>query len=95
MSTFDKLEELLVKKMENARTEEEQKGCRLISELLKNKEIFFQTPPSTVFGIFEFLGVKEEESIDMYTSLISPDSFKENVPKVRQVIVEDRKTSRK
>ena len=37
----------------------------------------------TAFGILDFLGVKEDEALDLYQELISPEEYKKVVPKQR------------
>ena len=79
----ERLKELMEQKKNNLVTPLDQKKYQVVDELFKNDDCFFKMKIETAFGILDFLGVKEDETLDLYQELISPEEYKKVVPKQR------------
>lgn len=86
MNKFEILCELLIKKKNKLTTDEDEKKYNIVETLLKDKGCFFKMNPETAIGILEFLEVKEEDMLEFYYDLISPSSYKENIPSERIIM---------
>lgn len=86
---MDKVQELILKKEMNIKTREELEKLDLIKEITKNEDCFFNLDLETSIGILEFLGISENEMLNFYMELTSPQEFEKRVPKERVFIDED------
>lgn len=70
---FLKLKELLESKKDKLVLDNlDQEKIKNIEFLFKDDNIFFKIEAQTAIGILEFLGIKENEIMDYYFELISP-----------------------
>ena len=77
------IEELMNNKKENLASEEDIEKFELLEEMVGDKEIFFQMDIDTVRGILEFLDVPEEEWMEYYRDMVSPENYMKYVPEMR------------
>lgn len=69
------LKKLLLEKELQASDLEAKEKVDNLKLILQNDNIFFNIPMDTAFEIFHFLGVPENNMIDLYFKLISPQSY--------------------
>lgn len=85
---MDKVKELIIRKEQNIKNEEELEKLNLIKDIIKNEDCFFNMDLETTIGILEFLGVQENEMLNFYHELTSITEYKNNVPQERFLIDE-------
>lgn len=71
------LRKLLVEKEKTVTTSEDKEKIENLKSILKNDEIFFELSMDIAVGIFDFLGVPQNDMIDLYFKLISPEAYQE------------------
>lgn len=85
MQELEYLKKLVTIKEKEITSAEEKKKIELIKRILKNKNCFFQIKMESAIGILYFLGVPEEELLDFYTKLISPENYP-SIIEVRKIV---------
>lgn len=80
MQANNRIVELMEARKEKLYTEAEIQKFNVITEFIENKDCFFQAKAEAVIGMLEFLGVPEEEVLDLYIELTSPENYQKNVP---------------
>ena len=84
------IKELLEIKESRPLTDSDIEKIEIIKCLVNNPESFFELNSDAIMGIFEFLDIKEELREELFTDLISPQSYLKR-PQVREAIPKVRK----
>ncbi len=79
MNRLQELRKLLVAKKKNIVSEEEKKKIKVVENLLKREDVFFNIKIDLALGILNFLGIPEDKMKEYYTDLISPENYFETV----------------
>lgn len=81
---IEDLMKLVIQKEETITTSEEQEKINALKELFQNPTCFFSMKMEVAVDILLFLGISEEQVIDIYFALCSPTSF-QKIPKTREI----------
>lgn len=85
MKEILELKNRLMKKEQEELSVLETEKVEIINEVLDNPDMFFELEMDTVLGMLNFLNYSEEESMNIYMSLISPVNYKKNIPKIYDI----------
>ncbi|MDD6223577.1 MAG: hypothetical protein PUB18_01070 [bacterium] len=86
MSSIEKIEFLLKNKIASITDDSDYEKCEVIKGLLSDPNCFFKISFETAIGIMNFLGVEENEILNLYSDLTSPDNYVKSFPKGRILI---------
>lgn len=81
MDAYEKLNELILEKQSELKTENDHLIMKDLLELVKDKGCFFKIPAKLTVGFILFLGVPREEALDFYRQLVSFKEYQKRMPK--------------
>ena len=77
MKKIDEIRELLKKKANDLKTEEDKEKFESASELLAFDYVFGQIGAETAIGLLDFLGVEEDKILKTYIELVAEEAAEE------------------
>ncbi len=77
MKKIDEIRELLKKKANDLKTEDEKEKYEGVSELLAFDNVFSKMGVEVAIGLLDFLGVEEDKIIETYVALVAEETAEE------------------
>ena len=88
IDAYDKVKRLFELKKQNYDIKDENK-IKIIERLLKNKFGFFEISSDNALKILSYLGIPNEELMNVYLELTSPENYKKYKPSVRLILPDE------
>ena len=77
MKKIDEIRELLKKKANDLKTEDDKEKYEGVSELLAFDNVFSKMGVEVAIGLLDFLGVEEDKILETYVALVAEETLDE------------------
>ena len=77
MKKIDEIQELLQKKANDLKTDDDKEKFESISELLAFDNVFSKMGVEVAIGLLDFLGIEEDKILETYVALVAEETMDE------------------
>ena len=77
MKKIDEIQELLQKKANDLKTDDDKEKFESISELLAFDNVFSKMGVELAIGLLDFLGIEEDKILETYVALVAEETMDE------------------